>query len=129
MIPYSEFKKLDIRIGRILDVNIHPKADKLLVLKIDIGDEVRTIVAGIKGHYEREELMDKKVVVITNLEQRELRGIKSEGMILAAVKDDKVMLITPDEDIKEGAIVQWCYKKINMKNVDRTPVMVESEVW
>jgi len=106
MIPFNDFKKLDIRVGRILDVNVHQKADKLLVLKIDIGDEVRTIVAGIKGYYEREELMDKKVVVITNLEQRELRGIKSEGMILAAVKNDKVVLLTPDEDIKEGAIVQ-----------------------
>ena len=106
MIPFNDFKKLDIKVGRVLDVNVHPKADKLLVLKVDIGDEVRTIVAGIKGHYEREELMDKKVVVITNLEQRELRGIKSEGMILAAVKNDKVVLLTPDEDIKEGAIVQ-----------------------
>ena len=106
MIPFNDFKKLDIRVGRILDANPHPKADKLLVLKIDIGDEVRTIVAGIKNHYEREDLMDKKVIVITNLEQKELRGIKSEGMILAAVKGDKVILLTPDEDIKEGAIVQ-----------------------
>ena len=106
MIPFNDFKKLDIRVGRILDVNNHPKADKLLVLKIDIGNEVRTIVAGIKNYYEREELMDKKVIVITNLEQKELRGIKSEGMILAAVKDDKVILLTPDQDIKEGAVIQ-----------------------
>ena len=106
MIPFNEWKKMDIRIGKILDVDNHPKADKLLVLKIDIGGEVRTIVAGIKGYYEREELMDKKVVVITNLQQKELRGIKSEGMILAAVKDDKVILLTPDEDIKEGAVIQ-----------------------
>ena len=106
MIPFNDFKKLDIRVGRILDVNNHPKADKLLVLKIDIGNEVRTIVAGIKNYYERDELMDKKVIVITNLEQKELRGIKSEGMILAAVKDDKVILLTPDQDIKEGAVVQ-----------------------
>src|SRR3989344_4086543 len=106
MIPFNDFKKLDIRVGRILDVNNHPKADKLLVLKVDIGDEVRTIVAGIKNYYEREELMDKKVIVVANLEQRELRGIKSEGMILAAVKNEKVILLTPDEDIKEGAVVQ-----------------------
>ena len=106
MIPFNDFKKLDIRVGRILDVSNHPKADKLLVLKIDIGNEVRTIVAGIKNYYEREELMDKKVVIVANLEQKELRGIKSEGMILAAVKNDKVILITPDEDIKEGAAVQ-----------------------
>ena len=106
MIPFNDFKKLDIRVGRILDVNNHPKADKLLVLKIDIGNEVRTIIAGIKNYYERDELMDKKVIVITNLEQKELRGIKSEGMILAAVKDDKVILLTPDQDIKEGAVIQ-----------------------
>ncbi|MEK6932245.1 MAG: methionine--tRNA ligase subunit beta [Nanoarchaeota archaeon] len=106
MIPFNDFKKLDIKVGRILDATPHPKADKLLVLKIDIGDETRTIVAGIKNYYKREDLMDKKVIVITNLEQRELRGIKSEGMILAAVKDDKVILLTPDEDIKEGAVVQ-----------------------
>ena len=79
MIPFNEWKKMDIRIGKILDVDNHPKADKLLVLKIDIGGEVRTIVAGIKGYYEREELMDKKVVVITNLEQKELRGLKVRG--------------------------------------------------
>ena len=106
MIPFNDFKKLDIRVGRILDVNNHPKADKLLVLKIDIGNEVKTIIAGIKNYYERDELMDKKVIVITNLEQKELRGIKSEGMILAAVKDDKVILLTPDQDIKEGAVIQ-----------------------
>jgi len=106
MIPFNDFKKLDIRVGRIIDVSNHPKADKLLVLKIDIGNEVRTIVAGIKNYYEREELLNKKVVVITNLEQKELRGIKSEGMILAAIKDDKVILLTPDEDIKEGAVVK-----------------------
>ena len=106
MIPLNEFKKLDIRVGRIIDVSNHPKADKLLVLKIDIGNEVRTIVAGIKNYYERKELMDKKVIIITNLEQKELRGIKSEGMILAAVKDNKVVLIEPEKDIEVGAVIQ-----------------------
>ena len=90
MIPLNEFKKLDIRVGRIIDVSNHPKADKLLVLKIDIGNEVRTIVAGIKNYYER----------------KELRGIKSEGMILAAVKDNKVVLIEPEKDIDVGAVIQ-----------------------
>ena len=108
MIPFNDFKKLDIRVGRILDVSNHPKADKLLVLKIDIGDEVRTIVAGIKNYYEREELMDKKVIVVANLEQRELRGIKSEGMLLAAVSSDekKVILLSPEKKIDSGSKVQ-----------------------
>ena len=106
MILFNDWKKLDIRVGQIKDVQDHPDADKLLVMKIDIGNEVRTIVAGIKNYYSKKELLNKKVVVFTNLEQKELRGIKSEGMVLAAVKDDKVVLLTLDEDIKEGAIVQ-----------------------
>ena len=106
MIFFNDFKKLDIKVGRILDVINHPKADKLLVLKIDIGNEVRTIVAGIKNYYTKKELINKKVVVFVNLEQKELRGIKSEGMILAAVKGDKVVLIEPEKDIDVGAVIQ-----------------------
>ena len=106
MIPFNDWKKLDIRVGKILDVQDHPNAGKLFVFKVDIGNETRNIVAGIKNYYKKTELKGKKVIVFTNLEQKELRGIKSEGMILAAVKDDKVILITPDEDIKEGAVVQ-----------------------
>ena len=91
MIPFNEWKKMDIRIGKILDVDNHPKADKLLVLKIDIGGEVRTIVAGIKGYYEREELMDKKVVVITNLEQKELRDLINDVLKDVDKKVEKQM--------------------------------------
>ncbi|MEK6835007.1 MAG: methionine--tRNA ligase, partial [Nanoarchaeota archaeon] len=93
MIPFNDWKKLDIRVGKILEVQDHPSADKLLVMKVDIGNEIRTIVAGIKRYYTKKELLNKKVIVFVNLEQKELRGIKSEGMILAAVKDDKVVLI------------------------------------
>ncbi len=106
MIPFNDWKKIDLRIGKILEINDHPDADKLFVMKIDIENEIRTIVAGIKKHYTKKELINKKVIVFTNLEQKELRGIKSEGMILAAVKDDKVVLISPDKDIEVGAVVQ-----------------------
>ncbi len=106
MIPFNEWKKLDIRIGKILDVKEHPNADKLIILKVDIGNEVRNIVAGIKQYYSKKELLNRKIVVFTNLEQKELRGIKSEGMLLAAVKDDKVVLIQPEKDIEIGAIIQ-----------------------
>ena len=105
MIPFNEWKKLDIRVGKILEVQDHQNADKLLVFKVDIGNEVRNIVAGIKEYYKKEELKGKKVVIFVNLEQKELRGIKSEGMILAAVKDDKVILIQPEKDIEVGAVI------------------------
>jgi len=106
MIPFNDWKKMDLRIGKILEVEDHPNADKLLVFKVDLGDEVRTVVAGIKNYYKKEELKGRKVVVFVNLEQRELRGIKSEGMILAAVKDDKVILLQPEKDIDVGAVIQ-----------------------
>jgi len=106
MIPFNDWKKMDLRVGKILEVNDHPNADKLLVMKVDIGNEVRTIVAGIKQYYTKKQLLNKKVVVFINLEQKELRGIKSEGMILAAVKDDKVVLIEPEKDIEVGAVIQ-----------------------
>src|SRR3989344_2980137 len=105
MIPFNDWKKMDLRVGKILEVKDHPNADKLLVFKVDLGDEVRTIVAGIKNYYKKEELKGRKVVVFVNLEQRELRGIKSEGMILAAVKDDKVILLQPEKDIDVGAVI------------------------
>lgn len=106
MIPFNDWEKMDLRIGKILEVKDHPNANKLIILKVDIGNEIRTIVAGIKEYYKKEELKGRNVVVFTNLEQKELRGIKSEGMILAAVKDDKVILIQPEKDIEVGAIVQ-----------------------
>ena len=106
MIPFNDWKKMDLRIGKILEVNDHPNADKLLVFKVDIGNEVRNIVAGIKKYYTKKELLNKKIVVFVNLEQKELRGIKSEGMILAAVKDDKVVLLQPERDIDVGAVIQ-----------------------
>ncbi len=106
MISFNDWKKLDIRVGKILDVKDHPNADKLIVLKVDVGNETRNIVAGIKEYYKKEELKGKKVVIFVNLEQKELRGIKSEGMILAAVKDDKVILIQPEKDIEVGAVIQ-----------------------
>lgn len=107
-IPFGEWSKLDIRIGEIKEVNDHPNADKLLVLKVDIGNETRTVVAGIKKYYSKEELIGKKIVIFTNLEQKELRGIKSEGMILAAVtnNEDEVVLLTPEKDIENGAKIR-----------------------
>lgn len=105
-IPFEDWKKLDLRVGTILEVNDHPSADKLYVLKIDVGSEVRTVVAGIKGFYSKDALRGKQVVVFTNLQQRVIRGIKSEGMILAATMgEEKVVLLQPEEKIENGASI------------------------
>jgi len=104
-IDYNDWKKLDIRVGEIKEVKDHPNADKLLVFKVDVGEE-KTIVAGIKRNYDKSELIGRKVIVFCNLEQRELRGIKSEGMMLAAVDGEEVCLLQPDNDIKNGSKIE-----------------------
>lgn len=104
-ISREEFKKLELHVGTIREVDEHPNADKLYVLKVDIGEEVRQLVAALKGHYEEDELVGKKVVVLTNLKPIELRGVKSNGMVLAAVDGDSVVLLEPEQDIANGAKV------------------------
>jgi methionyl-tRNA synthetase len=103
-ISFEEFSKVDLRVGRILKVDEHPNADKLFVLKVDLGLEERTIVAGLRGIYNREELIGKQGIFVVNLEPRELRGVESNGMILA-VGDEPVILI-PEKEVKEGEKVR-----------------------
>lgn len=106
MVSFDEWKKLDLKVGQIKEVKQHPNADKLIVLKVDIGEKEIQLVAGIKQYYKVEELKDKKIVVITNLDSANLRGEKSEGMLLAAVDKDKVVLVCPEKDIGAGAKIQ-----------------------
>lgn len=106
-VPFEDFKKLELRVGKILEAKEHPNATKLFILKVSFGDEERTIVAGLRGHYSASELEGKKAVFVTNLEPVILRGVESNGMILAASNEDKseVVILCPDEDIEEGAFV------------------------
>ena len=103
MIDIAEFKRINLKIARILEAARAPKSDKLLVLKVDLGDETRTLVAGIADQYEPESLVGKSVVVVTNLKPAKIRGIESRGMLLAAEKDGKLALIIPDGEIAPGA--------------------------
>ena len=88
-VTIDDFDKLDIRVAEVLDVEDHPKADKLFVLKLKVGDMERQVVSGIKDHYKKEDLIGKKVLMIVNLKPIKLRGIESKGMILAAEDDEK----------------------------------------
>ncbi|MDY3006737.1 methionine--tRNA ligase [Anaerococcus porci] len=102
-IKIDDFDKLDLVVGKILEAKEHPNADKLLVFKIDIGSEKRTIVSGIKKFYKPEYLVGKNVVVIKNLKPVKMRGILSEGMLLAA--GDEAVLLTTIKDVKPGTVI------------------------
>ena len=106
-VAFKRWRKLDLRIAKILDVKPHPNADKLYLLEIDLGKEKRTLVAGLKQHYKPEQLKGKLCVVFTNLQPATIRGVKSEGMILASVNENKskIVLLQPEQDIELGSRV------------------------
>ena len=97
-IPFEDFSKMDLRIGTIVAAEKMPKTKKLLVLKVDIGTEVRTIVSGIAENYAPEAIVGQKVTVLCNLKPRALRGVESQGMILMAkANDGQLVFVQPDE--------------------------------
>ena len=106
MISFQEFQKVEIKVGRVLAVEDHPNADKLMVIRVDVGEESpRVLVAGLKDYYAPEELADRLIVVVTNLEPARLRGVESQGMLLAAQDGDHVTVLAPDEDVAPGSAV------------------------
>ena len=106
-VTFEAFSKLDIRVGTILEAEKMPKANKLLVLKVDTGIDVRTIVSGIAEHFSPEEVVGKRVTVLVNLAPRALRGVESEGMILMTNNaDGKLVFLNPDaEGVVNGALI------------------------
>ena len=107
-VSYEEFAKMDIRVGKVIKAEPHPNAEKLVILLVSFGNamEARQIVAGIKKFYPIEKLMGKKIIVITNIQPVVLRGIESNGMLLAASENEKLGLLTVENDIAEGAKVE-----------------------
>ena len=105
LITIDDFAKVELKVGKIINCQPHPKADRLLVSKIDIGDEVRTIVSGIRKFYNEKDLIGKKVIVVTNLKPVNLRGVESNGMILAASDEENLSVLTVLNDIKDGSKV------------------------
>ena len=105
MISIDDFRKIELRVATIKSAEPHPNADKLLVLQIDLGGETRQICAGIRNHYSAEELVGRQIVVVANLETAKLRGLDSEGMLLAASDEDRVIILTPEKSVQAGAKV------------------------
>lgn len=106
MIPFEEFKKLDIRIGKIVAATPMAGSDKLLRLEIDVGGEVRQIIAGIAQYYAPEDLVSKEIPVLMNLEPKLLKGLESQGMILAADLEGRPVLLHPEREIPPGSIIK-----------------------
>lgn len=106
---FNDWSKLDLRVGQIVEVEEIEGADKLYKLTVDIGPEVekRTICAGIKPYYPKEELKGKKIIMIVNLAPRVMRGIESQGMLLAAgsAEENLCVLISPEKDVENGCRV------------------------
>jgi methionyl-tRNA synthetase len=104
---FEDFSKLDLRVGTIIEAEKMPKANKLLVLKVDTGIDIRTIVSGIAEHFSPEEVVGKRVTVLINLAPRALRGVESQGMILMTnLPDGKLVFVNPDGDgVSNGALI------------------------
>ena len=106
-IQYDDFAKVQLRVAKVLEAQPHPNADKLIVLKVDLGTEQRQICAGLRAFYDPATLVGKNIIVVANLAPRMMRGMESNGMLLAASSADrsKVIILTPDADIEPGAVV------------------------
>lgn len=101
-IQFEDFVKVELKTARVKSVDDHPNADKLLVLTVESGDEERTICAGIKGYIEPEALVGKDIVIVANLAPRKLRGIMSQGMLLAVQDGDDVVPLTAMKPVQSG---------------------------
>jgi methionine--tRNA ligase beta chain len=105
MISIDEFRKIELRVATIRSAEPHPNADKLMVLQIDLGSEQRQICAGIRSHYTAEELVGRQIVVVANLETAKLRGLDSQGMLLAASDEGRGIMLTPEKSVQAGSKV------------------------
>ena len=106
MISFKEFKKMEMKVGTITKVEEIPNSRSLIKLKVDIGGQEKQAIAGIKGYYQSSELEGKQFVFLTNLEPAKLMGETSEIMILAAEEGERIVLIKPEKEIGNGAIIK-----------------------
>lgn len=105
-IQFEDFLKVQLKVGEIVEAEKHPNADRLLALKVEVGEErPRSIVAGIAAKYAADDLVGKKIVIVANLKPRKLRGVLSEGMLLAATGDELEGLVTVDPGVNFGSTV------------------------
>ena len=102
MINFEEFKKIDLRIGKIIGAEKIEKSEKLLRLEVDLGEEKRRLVAGLGKFYGAEELIGREIVVVANLEPKVIFGLESQGMLLAANDEGRPIILSPDKEVPPG---------------------------
>ena len=106
MATYEDFRKIELKIAKIKDVVEHPNADKLYIVTVDLGDKTKQLVAGIRGSYKKEDLIGRQIVVVDNLDPAVIRGVESQGMLLAASDENGIAIIAPAREMKLGSIVK-----------------------
>ncbi len=104
-VTFADFKKIDLRVAKVLEVEEILGADRIWKLRIDVGSEQKTIVAGVKKFYSREQLLGKSVIIVNNLEPSLIRGVESQGMLLAAKDETHLSLLVLDQDLPPGSLV------------------------
>jgi methionine--tRNA ligase beta chain len=102
MISFEDFQKIDLRVAKVIEAENVKDSEKLLKLKIDLGGEIRQIVAGIAKFYKPADLIGKEIIVVVNLEPKVLFGLESQGMLLAAEDNERVSLLIPDQEVPPG---------------------------
>src|SRR5262245_18464732 len=103
LVSIADFKRLDLRVARVLEARPHPNADKLILLKVDVGDQQKQIIAGIREWYAPETLVGRLIIVVNNLQPAMLRGEESNGMLLASTSGGQVIFLTPERDCLPGS--------------------------
>jgi methionyl-tRNA synthetase len=106
MITIEQFQQVELKVATVKAAAPHPNADRLLVLTVDLGGEERQIVAGIRAHYDPATLVGTQVVVVANLEPAKLRGVESQGMLLAASAEGTLAVVRPAAPMPAGAVVR-----------------------
>ncbi len=106
MISFEDFQKIELKIARIIKADKIENSEKLLRFEVDLGDEVRQIVAGIQKSYKPEELIGREIVVVTNLESKTLMGLESQGMLLVASSENGSVFLTPEKEVPPGTNIR-----------------------
>lgn len=106
MVNIEEFRRLELKVAQIKEVIDHPNADRLYIITVDLGDKTKQVVAGIRAFYQKEELVGRQVVVVDNLEPAMLRGVESQGMLLAGQDEQGICIISPGRTMAPGSIVK-----------------------
>ena len=135
--PFDDFRRIELRIGTVVEVNDHPEAEKLYVLKVDLGEEEpRTIVTNIKSFYPNDKMMGRKLLVVSNLKSANFRGVKSFGMLMAAedleMGGNSLLLLDPSVDVPNGTLMSCGMEtkglRCEMKHLEKVTIKVAKVV-